>query len=404
MNVLPMLLSTFLLAQAPEVELNTLKGEKVKGPLAGLTASEVLLTGKDKLSLSELTDIAFPGVQAGEPIPLTAGVVTLLDGSRLSFSKLTITKDQATIETYHLGKIVLPVVQVAAIRLGPSGAKFDDVWNGIVQKETKQDVLVVKRGDALDPVRGIIGDVGERIQFQLDGEFIPVNPEKAYGLVFKRRSEAVAGLGPRKIVFAGGDVLAARGVEFESGKLTATFVHGATTVVPTEKVKGIDFSSSNLKYLSQLQPVFDESRDYMPTILYKGYGTPFSLDKSLDNQPIRLGGKTYPKGVCLRSRTRLRYRLGQEYTRFQATIGIDQVIVDSPLEGPGGDVFVTISVDGKKLFEKRVTRFDKPQPLDLDIANGKELEILVDYGGDGETGLLDDTGDHFDLADAKLIK
>jgi len=50
------------------------------------------------------------------------------------------------------------------------------------------------------------------------------------------------------------------------------------------------------------------------------------------------------------------------------------------------------------LFEADVRGVDKPQILDLDVQDARDLEILVDFGRDL------DIGDHLDLGDAKLIR
>ena len=73
-------------------------------------------------------------------------------------------------------------------------------------------------------------------------------------------------------------------------------------------------------------------------------------------------------------------------------MGIDQAVA------PLGNVHVVISGDGKTLLESDVRGSDQPQNLDLDVAGVRDLEILVDFGGDL------DIADHLDLADAKVIK
>jgi hypothetical protein len=49
-------------------------------------------------------------------------------------------------------------------------------------------------------------------------------------------------------------------------------------------------------------------------------------------------------------------------------------------------------------LESDVRGSDPPQNLDLDVAGVRDLEILVDFGGDL------DIADHLDLADAKVVK
>jgi hypothetical protein len=118
----------------------------------------------------------------------------------------------------------------------------------------------------------------------------------------------------------------------------------------------------------------------------------YRRDRSLDGKPLSLGGKTYARGLAIHSKTTLRYRIAGEFTRLKAVMGID----DSVCRQYG--VRVVISGDGKALFEGDVRGTDAPRPLDLDVAGVRDLEILVDFGGDL------DSCDHLDLADAKLLK
>ena len=63
-----------------------------------------------------------------------------------------------------------------------------------------------------------------------------------------------------------------------------------------------------------------------------------------------------------------------------------------------GDVHVAIKGDGKVLWEGDVRGADPARELELEIADVKRLEILVDYGG----GL--DVGDWLDLCDVRVTK
>ena len=110
--------------------------------------------------------------------------------------------------------------------------------------------------------------------------------------------------------------------------------------------------------------------------------------------PLRLGNKVYARGLCLHSKTQLKYRLGGEYRRLQTVIGIDHLVASNGY----GDCRLVISGDGKSLFEADVKAKDSPRPIDLDVEGVVMLEIQVDFGGNL------DISDHLDLADAKLVK
>jgi hypothetical protein len=148
----------------------------------------------------------------------------------------------------------------------------------------------------------------------------------------------------------------------------------------------LDFSLGKVRYLSQLEP-----REVKYTPFFDQVWT-YYRDRPRDGGMLRLGNKEYARGLWIHSRTLLKYRLNAEYRRFQAVMGIDQAVA------PLGNVHVVISGDEKVLHQSDVRGTDPPLNLDLDIAGVRELEILVDFGGDL------DIADHLDLADAKVIK
>ena len=115
-------------------------------------------------------------------------------------------------------------------------------------------------------------------------------------------------------------------------------------------------------------------------------------DRGFDGGPLSLGGKTYPKGLSLASRTEMEYKLAGKGRRLQAIAGIDDAVRKQ------GNVRLIIVGDGKSLYDAKLTGRDEPAPLDIDVAAVKRLKIVVDFGG----GL--DTGNYLDLCDARIVK
>ena len=96
--------------------------------------------------------------------------------------------------------------------------------------------------------------------------------------------------------------------------------------------------------------------------------------------------------MAVSSRTRLVYKLAGLVNRLLATAGIDDAVRDL------GSVELTIRGDGRKLYEGKVTGHDKPVDLELDVADVKKLEIVVDFAD----GL--GAGNYLDLCDARIVK
>ena len=240
----------------------------------------------------------------------------------------------------------------------------------------------------LDYLDGVVVELTDKsVKFLLDGEEELIKREKIFGLLFGRRP---AGLKPAsvRIELVNGDVVLAASVIGSAKGLTAKLSSKAEVPLLLEQLKSIDLSQGKLRYLSQLEP-----RDvkYTP---YFDVTWEYRRDTNMDGGPLRLGNKVYPRGLCLHSKTQLKYRLGGEYRRLQTVIGIDHLVASNGY----GDCRLVISGDGKSLFEAEVKAKDSPRPIDLDVEGVVMLEILVDFGGNL------DISDHLDLADAKLVK
>lgn len=376
------------LADLPAAEVETLKGDRQTGGFAELNGRTLRLQ-KDaasvELPVAEIVGLRF--VAPATPDPFIGPRVVLVDGTRLTCSDFAIERGQARFTTAQCGILSVPVARVAQVRFGVSTSKLDEAWNAIASRESKTDLLVVKKEDVLDHLNGVVGDVGEKISFLLDGDEVPVSREKVYGIVFRRKTGAV----PKptcQVDLASGDVLQAVNVAATDGEFRLKLATGSEVTVPVAAVAGLDFSAGKIRYLSQLEPRDVKSLPFWDAISYREY----RRDRSLDGTPISVGGKTYSRGLAINSRTTLRYRIAGEYTRFQGVMGIDDSVRGL------GDVHVVISGDGKPLLEADVKGRNPPRPFSLDVTGVRDLEILVDFGGDANIG------DHLDLADAKLIK
>lgn len=390
-----MLLCRLLLLVAalelPAVEVDTLGGAHHQGLLAGLTATTATLqvNGQPQsVPLAEILELRFdhpPATATPAATPAdTPLLVTLVDGSRLACTRFSTQQATAHLTTTDFGELSLPVSQVANVRFGPPTTKLEDAWKTILQRESRKDLVVIKRNETLDHLAGVIGDAGDKIKFLLDGDEIPVAREKIYGLVYTRRTQP--GRKPVcQIETSGHDLLQAAAISWQNNSLTVELAAGGKLTLPVVSLRSLDFSAGKVRYLSQLEP-----REVKYTPFFDVVWN-YRRDRNLDGGPLRLAGKTYSRGLAIHSRTLLKYRLAGEFRRFQAVVGIDEVVDE-------GNVRLVISGDGRALFEADVSRADAPRTLDLDVTGVRELEILVDFGGNM------DISDHLDLADARLLK
>lgn len=386
------LLAGAAMLELPVAELDTLKGDRHKGKLAAITSSGAMLQldkGERSVPLIDILELRFPAVRPAAA-PATAGsiLVQLLDGSRISCTAYRTASNQATLET-PFGQIKLPVASIQYVRFGGTSEKLEEAWKGIQEREIKKDTLVVrkKESDLLDHLGGVIGGIDDKIRFLLDGDEIPIAREKVFALVYVRRAP-IAAKALCRLHVASGDILIASNLIWNGKAWTGTLTAGSDFTLAPEKLLSVDFSSGKVRYLSQMDPREIKYTPYIDAVWQH-----LSRDRNLHGGPLRLGNKTYTRGISIHSRTFLRYRLAGDYSRFQAILGIDSLV-----EGKG-DVHFVLRGDGRVLHDAEVRGTDAPIPLDLDVSGVRDLEILVDFGAN-----QDDIADHLDLADAKVIK
>lgn len=109
--------------------------------------------------------------------------------------------------------------------------------------------------------------------------------------------------------------------------------------------------------------------------------------------PIRLGKKTYSRGIGLNSHNVLRVELDRLAARFVSDIGMDR-----DADGTPASSRFHVSVGGKDLFVSDVMRGNgEVRSIDVPLNGARTFDLIVDVGGG------DRTCDHADWADARVI-
>lgn len=115
-------------------------------------------------------------------------------------------------------------------------------------------------------------------------------------------------------------------------------------------------------------------------------------NRSIQGNPMMLGGRLFWRGIGAHARARIRYRLPEPFAAFCATIGKDQ-------EVGGGSVVFAVEVDGREAFRSKVFRNDTPpEEVTVPLTGASELVLIVEDAGDGIGA------DHADWADARLLR
>jgi hypothetical protein len=341
--------------------------------------------------------------------------VELIDGSRIPISGYQSDGAEATLEiAAAMGSgqttLVLPTKQVAAVQLQSLEATAADQWREIRNLTPAADMLVLLKqgGQSLDYVEGVLGDAStEKIEFKLDGDTVKIDRRKVAGLIYYR-GQRRADADPRSIVHGRSGLRAnvlRAGLERDIVEMTT--VAGAVLSWPLEDIRLADFSAGKLVYLSDMEPA---SQRWTPLVgLPAGatsaaeYGQP-RRDQSAYGGPLLLSfadvhsasakarPRKFSKGLALRSRSEVVYRLPAGFRRFQAIAGID------PATSASGNVRLEILGDDRPLLEVEISGLEPPQPIELDVAGVKRLKVVVDYGRNL------DAGDWLNLCDARVVK
>jgi hypothetical protein len=405
------------LRSSREVTAVLLDGTSIAGELRTWNAEEVIIVRDEKetrVATGELVSIRWPRqAPSTAENELQGGFVELTDGTILPAKEIVVAKSTATVTIGSLlpddKKVIrLPLPQLAAVCLQELEPTVEEQWDQIRSQELASDVLVVKNrdGKSLDYVEGVLGNVTQtKIEFEHEGDVMRVDRTKVAGWLYFRKS-ASAQTEPRAILHGRMGLRAdAADARLSDQIVQITTAGGIKLEWPLSDLHFADFSSGKIVYLSDLEPV---SQRWTPLVGLTAaaesaakYGQ-IRLDQSafgrlltlrVEESGSSLGEvKSFGKGVAIRSRTELVYRLPRGFEQFVALAGID------PATSATGAVRLAIYADDRSVFDADIAGDQSPHEIELDIAGVKRLKIVVDFGRNL------DTGDWLNLCEARLIK
>lgn len=277
-------------------------------------------------------------------------------------------------------------------------------WRQLTATSLAQDAVVYRveqEGTVrLDMLEGVVRGVGEQtIDFETDGNRIQPKRERVVGILFFAGRDAVPAGSPgvRVLEQDGSQWNVVRLAQDEQG-LVWTTVGGVTARADWRAIVALDYSVGNWLFLSDLTPEsvtwrpFIESR-LNPALLGPLYQPRF--DQAFDGGPIRLGGRTWRKGLALHSYNEVTYRLPTGYSRFQAMAGFDDRWLAL---GAAPHAVLRLVLDDRVVFEQALDAGTEPVPIDVPLEGARRLKIVVDFGERA------DVADYVNLADARLSK
>jgi len=331
-------------------------------------------------------------------------LLELVDGTWLSHHSYAVQRGEATIVTPLAEQpMTLSTDRVAFVQLAT-----DFPGRERVSQDLDGDLLVVrkKKAGAFDHLSGILGDVSpEQVKFTWEGEAIPVKRSKVAALAYFHAQLPTVKKPVCWLNLRDGVRLPVVDISYQQQEVRVRTSGGLALSFALELLQDADYSQGKLVYLSDLQPIEQNwtPRIGLPTsaTLILRHGLP-RRDQSFTGSAIALRWppaksasidgalKTYDKGLAIRSRTEIRYRVPKGMRRFVTLAGID------PETANQGNVTLEIFADRRSIWQGEIEGSSAPTAIDVALDDARELRIVVDYGKNL------DFGDRLHLAEARL--
>lgn len=155
-------------------------------------------------------------------------------------------------------------------------------------------------------------------------------------------------------------------------------IYGKEYQLPLAKIARIYFKNPRCVYLSDMEPV--SVKEYPTAYDPKNIFFPWNYQKDknvMKTGIISIKDKKFYRGLGVHANCELSYNLNGEYRKFIATVGLDDV------SGPRATVQFIVYLDGKKSYESKIIKWgDKPETINLNVENTKELKLVLNDGGD----------------------
>ncbi len=407
------LLLTLLLTVAADMKVTVLTtdGPPMEGTLATWSATALTLQSAEqsqKFSAEKLLRIRW-----SSPASISdqhGKYVKLVDGTRIPIERYVVSDGTATFSTpFAKTPLNIPTSQIHWVQLKKQTQKTKTLLAELREKPWAGDVLVIQKSgsERVDHLTGVVEDVSDKqVTFRWDEEVVPVKRSKVvavgyYHAQLSELSQPICLLKTRN----GAQIPVVR-LAFFPKEIEVATPSGIVLRLPLKSLQSADYSHGKILYLSDMRPLSQRwtprialpeaakliRKHGMPRRDQSFTGSPLSLEWPVDHPSGTNGTQIYEKGLALRSRSEVVYRLPRNMRRLVAIAGID------PATLAEGDVTLDIFVDERRVWQSHINGKQAPIEIDVSLDGGKQMRIVVDYGNNL------DLGDRLHLVQARLIK
>ena len=319
--------------------------------------------------------------------PLAGDVTVSLVGGDALYGRLSGSLPEGLrLKTVDLGSVEIPLDAVASVEcvLQGSATRLPDARARERMGVALDDTVLLRNGDLLHGF--VLGIDAGQILVEQGTDTVRVNLELASALYLAATAAPRAtGLYAAATLTHSGRITLTE-LAWNDGSLEARCRHGSPVRLAGDAVVKLDILGGRWEWLAQHQPV---SFEHTPML---GLGFDYVADRNVLREPLVVASRAFAHGIGVHSRTRLVYDLRGQYQEFVTQFGLDDN------SGVYADVDVVILLDGRQLLERSHVRAGTLLgPFRLDVARGKRLELIVDFGAAG------DLQDRFDWIDPALV-
>lgn len=325
------------------------------------------------------------------PTPSLDARVYLAEDEQL-FGKLeAVSADSLTLATTWGDKIDVPLARVLGVYMGMADHKeTPESFSKRLKSPGSEDLLLARARDGeVVAIGGVVEAAKDnKLTFAYRGRSRMLALKQVEGLVLAARPAPKPPTEVRPtFTLSGGLVLSGRWVKIDGDKWEVETPWGQTVKLPLAEIRGVRFRGGQMAYLSDLEPSKVEETPYF------GRMVTYRRDVALDGSPLKLDDRLVEKGLAVHSRSALTYDLDRRFSTFETMVGFDAS------GGKKGRVDCRVFADGRELYANPDLRADSPPVhLTLPVSGAEELQLVVDFGPE------EDTGDRVIWADARLYR
>jgi len=279
--------------------------------------------------------------------------------------------------------LTIPIVWLRAV-IFPSRTRGWSEKELLSKAGKGQELLLVPAKRGFDRIPGFI------FRFSAEGvHFAPGEEQEARLFPWKKVAAVLRGPDPEepppplgkefdtRLDFPRGGHFLVKVLGVDSRGVHVRLPWGEEPHCPWENLRGLLPPEKDRLFLSMVRPLKVEEVPFL------GPGKPFlfrwKADRSCTGGPLLAGGRRWPLGLGVHSRTRLTFALGGKWSRFFTLAAVDDSALSLPVRG---DAALRIYADGKVLWERKSLQGGEgPVAVGpLDVSGAKELTLEVDFG------------------------